>query len=215
MRHLYGVALAVVLAAAVFFAATWGYMKVLGTPVVAGQLPGGGGSLLHDHTLLQGGGALLGVGLLAGLLMVVPWVSPLASGLPGLVLVGWTALYLSDVRDAVRLIPLKSQNYGTGFEGLLFDGMLAAAGVAMIIPLFIPSRWRRGRRADISDIPAMSPGSLTEPISTYTERATQGGGATTSGSGLLSDWAETRPHPPVSPSQPPRSQAPWGPADYT
>ena len=44
---------------------------------------------------MLGSGALLAVGLAAGLLMVIPWVSPLAAGLPGLVLVAWTALYVS------------------------------------------------------------------------------------------------------------------------
>jgi hypothetical protein len=208
MRHVYGVALAVVLAAAVFFAASWGYMKVIATPVIAGQLPGDGHSLIHDHALLEGGGALLGVGLVAGLLMVVPWVSPLASGLPGLGLLAWTGLYLFNVKDAVRLIPLKSQNYGTGFEGLLFDGLLAAAGIAMIIPLFVPSRWR-GRPRRVSDEPVS--GLIETTIPGYTERASN----PEPDAGLMSDWAQTRPQPQINPGPPPRSQAPWGPADYT
>jgi hypothetical protein len=58
-------------------------------------LPAAGGSLYQDVHLMLGGGALLAVGLAAGLLMVIPWVSPLAAGLPGLVLVAWTALYVS------------------------------------------------------------------------------------------------------------------------
>lgn len=95
---------------------------------------------------MVGGAALLAVGLAAGLLMVIPWVSPLAAGLPGLVLVAWTALYVSDVREAVRLIPLRSRDFGAGFEALLFTGLLGVAGLAMIVPLFIPSRWRRPSR---------------------------------------------------------------------
>ena len=55
--------------------------------------------------------------------------------------VACTVLYVSDVREAVRLIPLKSSDSGTGFELLLFSGLLGAAGLAMIAPLFIPSRW--------------------------------------------------------------------------
>ena len=145
MRHLVGVMLAIVMAAALFFAASWGYLKLLIGPAGVGRLPGGGGSLLHNHAVLEGFGALLGVGLLAGLLMAVPRISPLAAGLPGLALLAWTGLYLFSVRHAVQYIPLKSRPYGMGFEALLFDGVLALIGLAMVIPLFVPSRWR-GRR---------------------------------------------------------------------
>ena len=145
MRHLVGVMLAIVMAAAVFFAASWGYLKLLIGPAGLGRLPGGGGSLLHNHAVLEGFGALLGVGLLAGLLIAVPRISPLAAGLPGLALLAWTGLYLFSVRHAVQYIPLKTRAYGMGFEALLFDGVLALVGLAMVIPLFVPSRWR-GRR---------------------------------------------------------------------
>ena len=128
MRHVTGIGLAIVMAAAVFFAASWGYLKLLIGPAKSGVLPAGGGSLIHDHAVLEGFGVLLAVGLLAGILMAVPVISPLASGLPGLALLAWTGLYLYSVRRAVHYIPLKSQSYGTGFEAMLFDGVLAAGG---------------------------------------------------------------------------------------
>ena len=143
MRHLIGVVLAIVLAAAVFFAASWGYLKLLTGSGPFGTLPAGGGSLLHDRTVIEGLGALLAVGLVAGILIAVPWISPLASGLPGLVLLAWTGLYLYSARRAVQYVPFKTRVYGTGFEDMLFDGVLALVGMAMIIPLFVPSRWRR------------------------------------------------------------------------
>jgi hypothetical protein len=210
MRHLYGVALAVILAAAVFFAASWGFLRVTTTRITeAAGMPAGGGSLLHYHTILQGGGALLGVGLLMGLLMVIPWVSPLASGLPGLALLAWTGLYLTDVKDAFRFIPLKKYTYGAGFEDLLTTGLLAAIGLAMVIPLFIPSRWRT-RSVLVSDEPRMPDGSdLAETMAGFPPA-----GNTMAEGGLLSDWAQTRPQPQVNPG-PPTSQAPWGPADYS
>ncbi|HEX3308190.1 MAG TPA: hypothetical protein VHS32_18235, partial [Streptosporangiaceae bacterium] len=121
MRHLVGLMLAIVMAAAVFFAASWGYLKLLIVPAGVGRLPAGGGSLLHNHAVLEGFGAMLGVGLLAGLLIAVPRISPLAAGLPGLALLAWTGLYLFSVRHAVQYIPLKSRPYGIGFEALLFD----------------------------------------------------------------------------------------------
>src|ERR1700730_7981487 len=142
MRHLGGVMLAIVMAAGLFFAASCGSLKLLIGPAGLGRLPGGGGTLLHDRAVLEGFGALLGVGLLAGVLIAVPRISPLAAGLPGLALLAWTGLYLSSVRRAVQYIPLQSHPYGPGFEAMLFDGVLAMAGMAMIVPLFIPSRWR-------------------------------------------------------------------------
>jgi hypothetical protein len=82
--------------------------------------------------------------------MVVPRVSPLAAGLPGLLLLGWTALYLVNVRQGVDLIPLRSDPFGAGFEAMLFSGILGAAGLVMILPMFVPSRWR-ARQADKND----------------------------------------------------------------
>ena len=145
MRHLIGLGLALLLAAAVFFAATWGYLRLLRIPVVNGAaatLPAAGGSLLHQRHVLLAFAALAGVGLLAGICIAVPRISPLAAGLPGLGLLAWTALYLVNVGRAVRYIPLKADAFGDGFEAMLINGVLAAAGFAMIVPLFIPSRWR-------------------------------------------------------------------------
>jgi hypothetical protein len=199
MRHLIGVALAIVMAAAVFFAGSWGYLKLL-SGSARGTLPAGSGSLIHNHAVLEGFGLLLAVGLLAGILMVLPMISPLAAGLPGLALLAWTGLYLFSVRRAVQYIPLKSQTYGTGFEALLFDGVLALVGVAMIIPLFVPSRWRS--RAVVE-----APAPFEAAPGVYQDLGTT---QTIAGGSLLADWAETRPQPRVDPG---RSQAPWGPVD--
>jgi hypothetical protein len=199
MRHLIGVALAIVMAAAIFFAGSWGYLKLL-SGSAKGTLPAGSGSLIHDHAVLEGFGLLLAVGLLAGILMVLPIISPLAAGLPGLALLAWTGLYLFSVRRAVQYIPLKSQTYGTGFEALLFDGVLAMAGLAMIIPLFVPSRWRRRAVVEAPAPFEAAPGAYSDLGTTQT----------IAGGSLLSDWAETRPQPRVQPGP---SQAPWGPAD--
>jgi hypothetical protein len=199
MRHLIGVALAIVMAAAVFFAASWGYLKLL-SGSAKGALPAGSGSLIHDHAVLEGFGVLLAVGLLAGILMVVPVISPLAAGLPGLALLAWTGLYLFSVRRAVQYVPLKTQTYGTGFEALLFDGILAAAGLAMIVPLFVPSRWRSRPGVEGPAPFEAAPGAYPDLGTTQT----------IAGGSLLADWAETRPQPRVEPG---RSQAPWGPVD--
>jgi hypothetical protein len=201
--------LAIVMAAAVFFAASWGYLKLLIGPAGVGRLPAGGGSLLHNHAVLEGFGVMLGVGLLAGLLIAVPRISPLAAGLPGLALLAWTGLYLFSVRHAVQYIPLKSRPYGIGFEALLFDGVLALVGMAMVIPLFVPSRWRGKREVSEAEPYAGSTGSFPDLQATQTMNTD---------SGLLSDWTQTRPQQqaePGNPTPPNTSQAPWGPAEYS
>jgi hypothetical protein len=145
MRHVIGIGLAIGLAAAVFFAASWGYLRLLRVPVANGgasTLPAQGGSLLHDNNTLYAFAALAGTLLLAGIFIAVRQISPLAAGLPGLALVAWTVVYLLGVRRAVHYIPLRGETYGLGFEAMLMNGVLAAAGLALVVPLFVPSRWR-------------------------------------------------------------------------
>jgi hypothetical protein len=203
MRHLIGILLAIVTAAAVFFAASWGYQRLLIIPGTV--LPADGGSLIHDHHVVEGFGALLAAGLLVGIMIAVPWISPLASGLPGLAMLGLTGVYLLSVRHAVRLIPLKTHPYGAGFEAMLFDGVLAIAGLAMIIPLFVPSRWNRP-----TPVPARQPyqatgGGYGDLQATQTM---QGDG------GLLSDFMSTGPQPQIIQDAGP-SEPPWPPADHS
>ena len=184
MRHLIGILLAVVMAAVLFFAGAWGYLRLTALTTPLSRLPAG--SLLSDHHMLFGLAAVAGTGLLAGILIAAPRISPLAAGLPGLLLLGLTALYLVSVRHAVHLIPLKSHPYGAGFEAMLVHGILAAAGLAMIIPLFVPSRWRARRSpepevtGDAEYIPGF--GGVTEPLlsadpASYPEQGAQAGPA--------------------------------------
>lgn len=134
-----------------FFGGAWAYLQLLKLPVPPGQgnaLPAGGGSLLSNSTALLALAVLVFTAVLAGVLAVIPSISPLASGLPGLLLLAWTALYLVSVRQAVDLIPLRTQAFGAGWEGLLFNGILGAVGAVMVFPLCIPSRWRRSHREE-------------------------------------------------------------------
>jgi hypothetical protein len=152
MRHLLGIALAIVMILTMFFAGAWGYLRLLRLPAPAAApaaaLPAQGGSLLSSGNVLAALGAVAVTGLMAGILIAVPRISPLAAGLAGLLLLGWTALYLVSVGRAVQLIPLRGNAFGAGWEGMLVNGILGGAGLAMIIPMFLPSRWRR---ADVAD----------------------------------------------------------------
>ena len=151
MRHFIGLILGLVLAAALFFAGGWGAEHV--SALAVGHSVG-----LPSRTGLIGLAAMLGVGLLMGVLLVVPAVSPLATGLPGLVLLGWTALLAVSAHRALAWIPLQSYAYGLGFRALLLSGMLALIGIAMIIPMFLPGRWHSTRGyeddSDVLELPA-------------------------------------------------------------
>jgi hypothetical protein len=145
MRHRIGIILAVIMTGVLFFPGAWGYVRLLRVPAPSDQLsglPAGGGSLISEHHVLLALAAVAGTALLAAILIAGPRVSPLAAGLPGLLLLGWTGLYLASVRQAVDLIPLRADPFGAGFEAMLFNGVLGAAGLAMVVPMFVPSRWR-------------------------------------------------------------------------
>jgi len=191
MRHLYGIGLACVLSLAVFFAGGWGYLRLLRIPVINGAvstLPAGGGELLHDRTVLWAFTALAATALLAGILVAVRQVSPLAPGLPGLGLIGWTVGYGFSVRQAVRYVPLRHEAFGAGFEAMLMNGVLGAAGLALAVPLFIPSRWRAPRPAWARGAVPAAHGQAEESsagVSLFADRR-------------LPDEADTAPYPGVS-----------------
>jgi hypothetical protein len=140
VRHVFGVFLALVMFAAVFAGAGWAVEKLI-------TLRATGASLTSPHGVIALA-ALVGVGLLLGILLAVPAVSPLAAGLPGLLLLGWTALLAVSERRAIQLVPLHAHSFAVGFGAMLTSGVLALAGAAMIVPLFVPSRWRRRYAGD-------------------------------------------------------------------
>ena len=143
MRHLIGLALALALAAALFFGGGWGAEHV---PALAGHSVG-----LPSRPGLIGLAAAVATGVFLGILLVVPAVSPLATGLPGLVLLAWTALLALSSHRALAWIPLQAHSFGAGFRIMLLNGTLAVAGAAMIIPLFLPSRWHGRQYEDDED----------------------------------------------------------------
>ena len=88
---------------------------------------------LHSAGLTGAGGlaalaAVLATGLLVGVLLVV------------------------STRQATRLVPLQGHAYAVGFASMLVTGVLAFAGAMMIIPLFMPSRWRSRGDATFVDL---------------------------------------------------------------
>jgi len=150
VRHLYGIALASITILALFFGGAWGYARLLGLSALSGKTsaPAAGGALLSNTNVILALAAVVATGLLIGVCVSAPWISPLASGLPGLLLIAWTGIYLTSVSRATEFIPLRSGTIGGGWEALLFSGTLGELGLVMIIPMFVPSRWRR-RRDDV------------------------------------------------------------------
>lgn len=150
MRHFIGIALAIVMAAVLFLAGTWGSLQLLRS--LLSPMPARSSSLVSDPRMLAALITVAGTGMLAGILVAAPRISPLAAGLPGLLLLGLTVLYVVSTQHAIDLIPLKSHVFGTGLEAMLRAGILGAAGLAMVIPLFVPSRWRtRSPRAEVGE----------------------------------------------------------------
>ena len=143
MRHLVGFILAIALAAALFLAAGWGIAHLYLTVT-----PGRG---LISITGLLALSALVGTGLFLGVLLAVRAISPLATGLPGLGLLAWTALLAVSPHRALGWVPLAGHAFGSGFRLLLASGALAVLGAAMIVPLFMPSRWHGSHPEDDED----------------------------------------------------------------
>jgi len=148
MRHLVGLVLALALAAAVFFGGGWGVARILAAHAHGTSLVSMSGGLILA--------ALLGTGLLVGILVAAPALSPLGAGLPGLILLGWSAVEAVSAHQALRLIPLAALDASSGFRTMLADGTLALLGAVMIVPMFVPSRWRRREPADEFAEPATS-----------------------------------------------------------
>ena len=135
MRHLLGVVFAVAMGAALFFGAGWGIARIMAMHARGANIATAPGLIALA--------AVLGTGLLLGILMGAPGISPLGPGLPGLGLLAWSALLVLSAPRALRLIPLHGHSFATGFGSMLTTGTLALAGIMMVIPLFVPSRWRR------------------------------------------------------------------------
>jgi hypothetical protein len=140
VRHFIGFLLALATAAALFFGACWGVTQIIALPATAGAHAGHPLASLHGLLVV---GAIAGTGLLIGLVAVAPRISPLASGLPGLVLLGWSALWVIGSRYTLRYLPFPGTQQASGLTFLLDHGILVLLGAFMIVALFVPSRWRR------------------------------------------------------------------------
>ncbi|HEX9034295.1 MAG TPA: hypothetical protein VF834_20820 [Streptosporangiaceae bacterium] len=148
MRHVIGFVLSLALSAALFFGAGWGIAGI--TSMRSGQGLRTIGALTNPHNALPIA-AVIGTGLALGILLAVRRVSPIATGLPGLVLLAWSGLLVMRGSHALSYVPLSGTRYAAGFTTLLNSGALALLGVVMILPLFLVPRWRR-RLVEVEDL---------------------------------------------------------------
>jgi hypothetical protein len=155
MRHLIGIILAFALGAALFLGGGYGFTHL--TSIAAH------GASLTSTTGLIALSALAATGLFIGIVIAVRAISPLAPGLPGLVLLAGSALLAVRAHQVLRWIPLQGHSYGAGFRALLVGGVLALLGAALIVPLFVPARWRGTRREDGNEEDSVLTGLLSAP----------------------------------------------------
>jgi hypothetical protein len=166
-RHLIGIGLAVLLSAAIFLGGGWAFNRLFTRNLGSEWLPPpAGGNFMSNSAVTGGLAAMAGVALLIGLAIAIRWVSPLATGLPGLALLAWTAMYVTGLTRVADYIPLKAHSVGLGFLGLGSTGILGAAGVVLVMPLFVPSRWRRPAPVDFDPDDPIEATAVTSPSRT-------------------------------------------------
>ncbi|GLX01718.1 hypothetical protein [Microtetraspora sp. NBRC 16547] len=139
MRHFFGLLVGALLATALVFGGGWAAQEV-----VRGAVDNVDPS--KDARMLIALGVLAVVGLMLGLVLVGR-TSPLAAFVPSIVLLAWTVIYALDVVRAADLAPTTASLHqevvqaGRGMITLLSTGVYGMLGVALFLPVLMPSRW--------------------------------------------------------------------------
>ncbi|MEU6414098.1 hypothetical protein [Microbispora sp. NPDC046933] len=141
MRHFFGLLLGVVVAAALLLGGGWASQEaVRGAAQIVDPA--------KDTRMLIALGVMAVVGLLLGLVLVGR-ASPLAAFVPSMALLAWTVVYVLDVSRAASLVPTGPSvqtellQAGRGMLTLLSTGVYGLLGVALFLPVLMPSRWAR------------------------------------------------------------------------
>ncbi len=138
MRHLAGFLIGLVVTAAVLGGGGWAVQQAGANGAAA---PGG-------QNLWIALGSMAAVGLVVGLVLAGR-VSPMATFVPSLVLLAWTVVYALDAGRALSFVPTGPSLHrivldaGSGSRTMLTTGVFALLGVALFIPVLMPSRWSR------------------------------------------------------------------------
>ncbi|QYC42545.1 hypothetical protein Nocox_24710 [Nonomuraea coxensis DSM 45129] len=143
MRHLGGFLIGVVVTAAVLAGGGWAVTQAAAQAAAQATAPPP-----DNQKLWIALGAMAAVGLVYGL-VVAGRISPLATFVPSMALLAWTVVYALDPGRALSLVPAEPsvnqivREAGAGAQTLLTTGVLALLGVALFIPVLMPSRWSR------------------------------------------------------------------------
>ncbi|WP_433501417.1 hypothetical protein ACQP1K_14465 [Sphaerimonospora sp. CA-214678] len=151
MRHFFGLLLGVFVAAALLLGGGWASQEVI-RGAMQNVDP------IKEPRMLIAIGVMAAVGLLLGLVLVCR-VSPLATFVPSMALLAWTVVYVLDVSRAASLAPTDASVHhelaqaGHGTLTLLSSGVYAMVGIALFLPVLMPSRWvsRAGSEEDEED----------------------------------------------------------------
>ncbi|GAA1996820.1 hypothetical protein GCM10009799_24730 [Nocardiopsis rhodophaea] len=136
MRHLVGLLTGLVLAPVVVLGAGWALPRL--TELKA-----------QEATFLSAGGAatlavVSALALLVAVAMAAPRLTPLVPGIAGLTLVGLTAGVVLRPELADRLPGSPGLS---GALDLLPLGVFVPLGLALVVPMFLASRWRGAEQA--------------------------------------------------------------------
>lgn len=139
MRHFFGFLLGILVTAALLLGTGWATQgAVVGTTNVIAPV--------NEGQILVALGVIAAVGLVLGLLLVAR-MSPLLVFVPSIVLLAWTVVYVLDVSQAMNLAPVAENLHqdlikaGRGMQTLLASGIYLMMGIALFIPVLMPSRW--------------------------------------------------------------------------
>jgi len=142
MRHFFGLLLGFVVVGAVLLGGGWAAQ--VAARAAAQEL-----DPVQDTRILIAIGVMAVLGLLIGLILVTR-VSPLAAFVPSIVLLAWTLVYVLDVSRAASLVPtgaaVQQQDLAEASRGmltLLSTGVYGMLGIALFLPVIMPSRWAR------------------------------------------------------------------------
>jgi len=139
MRHVFGFLFGILVTVVLLLGTGWATQGAL-------QRPADAMSLLDHTQVLVGLGTMAVTGLVLGLVLAAR-LSPLAVFVPSLVLLAWTVVYVLDVNRAMSLVPdapgLQPDliRAGQGMQALLSSGVYLMMGIALFIPVLMPSRW--------------------------------------------------------------------------
>ncbi len=146
MRHVIGFLLGILVTAALLFGTGWATQgAVLGAANLIAPV--------NQSQVLVALGAIAAAGLVLGLVLVAR-LSPLTVFVPSIVLLAWTVVYVLDVGRAMNLAPVAENlqqdlvRAGRGMQTLLASGIYLMMGIALFIPVLMPSRWAGPERDD-------------------------------------------------------------------